>query len=244
MKKKLILRQNFEKIKMATKKNPQRDNLQNIETALTKTEQFIEDYQTKIIYGIGAVVLIVIGYLAFTRFYIQPKENEAKTQMFMAEQYFEKDSFNLALNGDGNYLGFLDIIGDYSITKQAKLARYYAGISYLHLGKYQEAIDYLNRFKTKDIIIGPVALGAKGDAYYELGDQDKALKEYKNAALFSDNELTTPIYLMKAGNLLESMDQPEKAVECYQQIKDKYANSNEGLTIDKYIARINTRLKK
>jgi tetratricopeptide (TPR) repeat protein len=229
---------------MASKKNPQRDNLQNIETALTKTEQFIEDYQTKIIYGIGAVVLIVIVYLAFTRFYIQPKENEAKTQMFMAEQYFEKDSFNLALNGDGNYLGFLDIIDDYSITKQAKLARYYAGISYLHLGKYQEAVDYLNRFKTKDIIIGPVALGAKGDAYLEMGDQDKALKEYKNAASFSDNELTTPLYLMKAGNLLESMDQPEKAVECYQQIKDKYATTNEGLTIDKYIARINTRLNK
>lgn len=229
---------------MANKKNPQHDNLQNIENALTKTEQFIEDYQTKIIYGIGIVVLIVVGYLGFTRFYLRPKENEAKTQMFMAEQYFEKDSFNLALNGDGNYLGFLDIIDSYSITRQAKLARYYAGISYLHLGKFQEAIDYLNRFKTKDIITGPIALGAKGDAYLEMGEQNKALKEYKNAAAFSDNELTTPLYLMKAGNLLESMDQPEKAIECYQQIKDKYAATMQGLAIDKYIARINTKLNK
>jgi len=229
---------------MASKKTPQRDNLQNIESALTKTEQFIEDYQTKIMYGIGGLVLIVVGYLAFTRFFIQPKENEAKTQMFMAEKYFEKDSFNLALNGDGNYLGFLDIINDYSITKQAKLARYYAGISYLHLGKFQDAVDNLNRFKTKDIILGPTALGSKGDAYLEMGDQEKALREYRNAAAFSDNELTTPLYLLKAGNLLESMDQPEKAIECYQQLKDKYANSNEGLTIDKYIARINTKLNK
>jgi tetratricopeptide (TPR) repeat protein len=164
--------------------------------------------------------------------------------MYMAEQYFEKDSFNLALNGDGNYLGFLDIIDDYSITPQAKLARYYAGISYLHLGKYDEAIDYLGGFKTKDVILKPVAIGALGDAYLEKGDESKALNQYNKAISASDNEMSTPIYLMKAGRLSEKMNKPGKALEYYTKLKEKYPESNEGRTVDKYIARINSVLKK
>jgi len=229
---------------MASKKADQHDNLQDIESALTKTEQFFEDNQTKIIYGVGIIILLVVGYLAFTRFYVRPHGKEAQSQMFMAEKYFEKDSFNLALNGDGNYLGFLDIIDDYSITKEAKLARYYAGISYLHLKQYKEAIDYLNHFKTKNIILGPVSQGVKGDAYLELGDQNKALSQYEKAISLSDNEMTAPIYLMKAGKLSETMNKPEKALEFYTKIKEKYPDTTEGRLVDKYIARVNTLLKK
>ena len=222
---------------MASKKTQQHDNLQDIESALTKTEQFIEDHQNTIFYVIGAIVLVVVGYLGITRLYVGPREKEAQSQMFMAEQYFEKDSFNLALNGDGNYLGFLDIIDDYGITKQAKLARYYAGLSYLHLGQFQDALDYLGKFKTRDLLLGPTAQGAMGDAYLELGEREKALKQYEKAAAMSENELTTPIYLMKAGTLLESMDEPAKALVHYEKSKNNFANTNEGRMIDKYIAR-------
>jgi len=229
---------------MAVKKTTQRDNLQDIESALTKTEQFVEDHQKQMIYGIGALILIVVGYIVFTRLYIKPREKEAQSQMFMAEQYFEKDSFNLALNGDGNYLGFLDIMEDYSITRQAKLSRYYAGISSLHLGQYEDAVDYLKGFKTKDIILGPVSQGALGDAYLELGEQGKALKQYENAVSLSDNELTAPIYLMKAGKLSESMGNHESALAFYTRIKQEYPSTNEGRNIDKFIARMNILLKK
>ena len=226
---------------MAKKKTTQHDNLQNIESALTKTEQFIEDNQNLFLYIIGGIVLVVVGYLAITRFYIQPRQKEAQSQMFMAEQYFEKDSFNLALNGDGNYLGFLDIMDEYGITRQAKLSRYYAGISYLRLGQFSEAVDYLNRFKTKDILLGPVSRGALGDAYLELGEQEKALKLYEKAATMSDNEMTAPIYLMKAGNLLESMGHPEAALNHYNNVKKKYPDTMEGRMIDKYISRVSAK---
>jgi tetratricopeptide (TPR) repeat protein len=162
----------------------------------------------------------------------------------MAEQYFEKDSFNLALNGDGNYLGFLDIIDDYSITPQAKLARYYAGLSYLYLGQFDDAIDYLKGFKTKDILLKPVAHGSLGDAYLEKGEKDKALNQYEKAISSSDNEMTTPLYLMKAGKLLESMSKMEKALQCYTKVKEKYPTTTEGRVVDKYIARVNIALKK
>src|SRR5210317_785627 len=102
---------------MAKKNTPQEDNLQELESALTKTEHFIEENQKVISYVVGGILLIVILFLGFNKFYLQPKEDEAMSQMFMAENYFEKDSFNLAINGDGNYLGFLDIIEDYGVTK-------------------------------------------------------------------------------------------------------------------------------
>ena len=172
---------------MAKKKTPKEDNLQELESALTRTEQFIEDNQKIITYVVGGIILIVAGYLGFNRFYLQPKEDEALSQMFMAENYFEKDSFNLAINGDGNYLGFLDIIDDYGITKSANRAKYYTGISYLHLGQYEDAIDYLKSFKTDDLLLAPIAEGAQGDALLELGETEDALKQYKKAYSLSDN---------------------------------------------------------
>ena len=227
---------------MTKKKTVQEDNLQELESALTKTEQFIEDNQKKIFFVLGAIVVIVAGYIGYKRYYVQPKENEALSQMFMAENYFEKDSFNLAINGDGNYLGFLDIIEDYGITKAANRAKYYTGISYLHLGQYEEAIDYLKKFKTDDIILGPVATGAMGDAMLELGQKENALKQYQKAYGESVNELTTPVYKMKAASLLEEMNKNADALKLYEEIKKDYPQSAEGTTIDKYIARVKLKM--
>ena len=227
---------------MAKKKNQQEDNLQELESALTKTEQFIEDNQKMITYIVGAVILVVAGYLAFNKFYLQPKEKEALTQMFMAENYFEKDSFNLAINGDGNYLGFLDIIDDYGITKSANLANYYTGISYLHLGQYDEAIDYLKKFKTDDLLLAPVKAGAIGDAMLQLGNNEDALKQYKKAYSVTENELTTPVYKMKAAKLLESMNELDEALKLYEEIKKDYPQSTEGTSADRYIARIKNKI--
>ena len=227
---------------MAKKNVEQADNLQELESALTKTEQFVEDNSKMISYVVGGIIIIVAAYLGFNKFYVQPKEDEAISQMFMAENYFEKDSFNLAINGDGNYLGFLDIIDDYGITKSANRAKYYTGISYLYMGQYEDALDYLNDFDTDDLLLAPVAEGAKGDAYLELGETDNALKQYKKAYTASDNELTTPVYMMKAANLLESMDELEDALALYENIKAEYPQSTEGTNADRYIARIKTKL--
>ncbi len=227
---------------MAKKKSQQEDNLQELESALTKTEQFIEDNQKMISYIVGGILLVVAAYIGFNKFYLQPKEDEALSQMFMAENYFEKDSFNLAINGDGNYLGFLDIIDDYGITKSANRAKYYAGISYLHLGEYEVAIDFLKSFKTDDLLLAPVAAGAQGDALVELGEMDKALKQYKKAYSVSENEFTTPVYMMKAAGLLETMDEPKEALALYELIKAKYPTSAEGTNIDKYIARVKLKM--
>ena len=227
---------------MTQKKTVQEDNLQELESALTKTERFIESNGKVISIVVGAIVVVVAGVLAFNRFYIQPKEDEALAQMFMAENYFEKDSFNLAINGDGNYLGFLDIIDDYGITKSANRAKYYAGISYLHLGQYEEAIDYLKKFKTDDLLLSPVKEGAIGDAMLELGKKEDALSQYKKAYSATENELTTPVYKMKAAAILESMNKYADALKLYEEIKKEYPQTAEGSTVDKYIARVKVQM--
>ena len=157
--------------------------------------------------------------------------------MFVAEQYFEKDSFNLALNGDGNNWGFLRIIDEYSISKSGNLAHYYAGICYLHLGNYQEAIDHLKKFHSNDYFVGPIALGATGDAYIELGNKEKALKYYLKAAKKSNNDFTTPIYLMKAAGVCESINDFKTALKYHNIIKKEHPRSSEARMIDKYIMR-------
>ena len=224
---------------MSKEKTPKPiENLQEVEHALTTAEIYFEKNSKIITIVFGAAVVVALLLLATHRFYSLPREAKAKEQMFVAEQYFEKDSFNLALNGDGNFPGFLDIIDDYGSTPAGKLARYYIGVSNLHLGKYQEAIDNLEKYKTDNLLLAPVVLGATGDAYSELGNKEKAVKLYMEAAELNPNAFTSPIYFLKAGNLYETMGNKDKALAAYKAIKDKYAESNEGRSIDKYIARL------
>jgi tetratricopeptide (TPR) repeat protein len=214
------------------------ENLKEVEHALTTAELFFEKNAKLISIIFGAAVVVALLLLATHRFYTIPHEAKAKEQIFTAEQYFEKDSFNLALNGDGNYPGVLDIIDNYGRSPEGNLAKYYAGISYLHLGKFKEAISYLEDFKTDDLLLKPVTIGAIGDAYAELGNKEKALKYYAEAAEIKTNNFTTPIYLLKEGRMHEMMGNKEKALSVYQSLKDKYSDSNEGRLAEKYIAHL------
>jgi tetratricopeptide (TPR) repeat protein len=224
------------------KKNTQVDNLTEVESALTRTEQFLESNSKLIGIVIGTIVVVAVGYLGLNKFYLEPRSKEAKEQMYVAQNYFEKDSFNLALNGDGNNPGFLDIIDDFGSTDVGNLSNYYAGVSYLNMGQYDKAITYLKKFSTKDLLLGPISVGAQGDAQLELGKTDKALDLYTEAYKMNDNELTTPVYMLKAGELLESSSKQEEALKIYETIKQKFPESTEGRSIDKYIARAKAKL--
>jgi tetratricopeptide (TPR) repeat protein len=220
-------------------KETQDTSAEALENALTRTEQYIENNQKSLTIIVLAVIVIVGTFLGYTRLYIAPMEKEAQSQIFAAEQYFERDSFNLALNGDGNYLGFLDIIDSYGPTKVANLSHYYAGISYRALGDFEKAVDHLKRFSTKDKIVKSVALGALGDCYVELGELNDGAQHYIKAANTDENDFTTPIYLLKAGVVYEELENYSKALEQYQAIKDKFPRSAEAREIEKYITRVN-----
>lgn len=204
---------------------------------LTRFEMWIDNNKNLLSYIVGGLFIIVVGYLGFTKLYLGPKETEAQNQMFVAQKYFEKDSLNLALNGDINYPGFLKIIDDYKWTKAANLAHYYAGVIYLKQGKFEDAIKQLKKFNSKDKMVSGASLGLTGDAYSELNQMDKAVEYYKKAAYNNENELVTPYYLKKAGMALEYQKKYDEAKKLYQEIQTKYPNTAEGRDIDKYIAR-------
>ena len=225
------------------KKSQAPDKLEDVESALSRTERYIEDNQKPLTIIILVLVALVIAFMGYKRFILMPAEKEAQSQMFMAERYFEQDSFNLALYGDGNNLGVLDIIDDYGITKSSELAHYYAGISFLHLGEFELAIEQLEKFSSDDKMISLIAIGAIGDAYLELDEPLKAIGYYEKAATTEDNVFVSPIYLMKAGQVYESQEKFQKALETYQKIKDNYPESQEAEDIEKYIAKAKLMIK-
>jgi tetratricopeptide (TPR) repeat protein len=219
-----------------TKDTHEHSNIENVGQAFSKAEHFIEKNQTILTIIVLTIIISIGGFYSYKKFYIAPLEKEAQSQMFVAEQYFEKDSFNLALNGDGNNFGFLKIIDEYGATKAGNLAQYYAGICYLQTGKFQNAIDNLEDFSADDKLVSPIAIGATGDAYVELGNKEKGLSLYMKAAK-KENEFTSPIYYMKAGIIAEQLGNNKKALEVYNIIKEKYSKSYEGRQIVKYITR-------
>ncbi len=222
---------------MAKKKQASEGGIEGVENALSRTEQFIEDNQKLIIRIITGILALIVIFVGIRRFYLAPLQEEANGQMFVAEQYFEADSFSLALYGDGNYSGFLEIIDEYGITKAANLSKYYAGISFFKLGQYEDAIDYLKKFKSMDKMVAPIAHGAIGDAYVELGEQEKGLEYYLKAASLSENDFTTPLFLMKAGLIYENLDDNSRALEIYEQIRRDYPDYARQNNIEKYITR-------
>jgi tetratricopeptide (TPR) repeat protein len=219
----------------------------DVEEQFDRLQLFYENYKKQIGIG-GAIVLGVVGlYLAFTMYYIPTKDAEAQAEAFYAEQYFEKDSFNLAINGgktirladgtDKTIMGFQQIADEFSFTPTANLAHYYLGVSYLRTGKFQEAIDEFEKFTTKDVLLSSVAIGAMGDANMELKKTDEAIKYYLKAADKKGNDFTSPIYLKKAGFAYETKGEYADAVKLYERIKKEYTKSTEGRDIEKYITR-------
>lgn len=202
-----------------------------------KVESFYENNKKGIQYGALVIVLAVGAYIGFRSFYLEPKEKEAQAAMFQAQAWFEKDSFDLALNGQGSIEGFNSISETYGLTKAGNLAHYYAGVCNMRKGDFAAAIDHLEDFSTDNELVGPLATGLLGDAYSESGDIDKAASQYMKAAGQSKNKLTSPIFLKKAGIAFEELKNYGKAADAYEKIKKDYSESQEAGDIDKYIAR-------
>ncbi len=222
---------------MAKNQERTEEQLHSVEEALSRTEQFIEENQKPILIVVAIIVAVVLGYFSLQKFYIEPREKEAQESIFMAQKYFEKDSLELALNGDGNHIGFLDIIDNFGGTKAGNLANYYAGISYLKKGEFETAIDYLSDFSSDDAMVAPMATAAKGDCYLELGKANKAAGLYLDAAKQADNKFLTPQLLLKAGNTYELAGNKAKAHEIYMIIKTDHSKTAEGRDIERYIGR-------
>ncbi|UCH14344.1 MAG: tetratricopeptide repeat protein [Bacteroidales bacterium] len=228
---------------MAKKKKPSDHGLENVENVLSKTERYIEENQKSLTIIVIVIAVIIGGYLGYKKLFLAPTELEAQSEMYVAEKYFEADSFRLALEGDGSYLGFIDIIDEYGITKCANLAKYYAGVCHLKLGEYEDAIEYLKKFDSDDVLVASIALGAIGDAYVELGELEEGVEFYLKAAERKKNDFTSAVFLKKAGLVYEELGDYKKALELYEKIENQFPKSEESRDIEKYITGMKIKLK-
>ena len=205
----------------------------------SKTEEFFQKNKNAVMI-IAGVILLVVGGIFGYRFYITNQDEVAQREMFQAVFYFEQDSLSQALNGDGLNFGLLDIIEDYGSTKAGNLARFYAGTSYLKLGEYQNAIDYLSAFSSTDLLVQARAYALIGDAYMELGNYSDAAANYDRAANYKPNESISSLYLMKAALALEKQMDYVAAMERYDKILKDHFGSSEYQNAKKYKARLET----
>ena len=217
-----------------------------LDDTASRSEQWVEKNQKIIFIGLIAITAVILGYLAYNKYVIEPKEIEAADELAFPKSYFEQaqnttvaiDSlYNLSLNGaDGKY-GLIDIADGYGSTKAGNLAKYMSGIAYLKTGDYENAIKYLSDFSSDDEMLGALALGNIGDAFSEINQPEDAMKYYADAANFRDNNFTSPLYLFKAGNIAMELKKYDKAEEFFTKIKDSYTKSDEAKNINIFIQR-------
>jgi tetratricopeptide (TPR) repeat protein len=196
---------------------------------------------SKAILAIGSVlVLLVGGFYVYKHFFQGPKEEKAADAMFKAEDYYRQDSVKLALNGDGQYMGFLKIMDKYSGTDAANLACFYAGSSYLKLDDNQNAVKYLKKFSTDARQIQQRAYKLLGDAYADLGNNKEALDYYKKAAHhFEKDQAASAEALFLAAYLADRVMKDQKdAIDLYKELKEKFPRTAQGAEADNYLAQL------
>ena len=213
------------------------------ETA-SRSEKWIEKNSKPLFYGLVLIAVVIFAYLGYNKYIIEPTEKEASNELSFPRKHFNEannvsvgvDSLlNLGLDGaDGKY-GFVDIANTYSGTSAGNLANYYAGLSYLKLKQYDKAVDYLSKFSSDDLGIGPVALGAIGDAFADINQFSDAVDYYVKATK-KENNYTTPLYLFKAAQLSMNLKEYSNALTYFQKIKSDFPTSFQAGDIDKYIS--------
>jgi tetratricopeptide (TPR) repeat protein len=229
---------------MAKKKNIEEDVLLgDINEKLEHGHELFEQYKKPVGTVLGIILGVAIAYVGYIKFYKTPNENKAKAAMFMAEDYFMKDSFALALNGDGKNLGFKQIIDKYGSTDGGKLARFYAGVCNLKQNKYQEALTLFEKYESPDNLVQSRKHSCMGDAYMELGKKKEAIEAYKKAVESAGyNTVFTPGYLFKLAKVYELNGEKKSAIESYNELSEQYADSYEGRTAIKEKTRLEVSL--
>lgn len=234
----------LEDVKVDEKDSTTAGVFNSLDQTASKTEEWVAKNQKYILGALAAIAVVTVSYLLYQKFIVLPKEEEAATEMFEAQQNFQKavdatksaDSiFNICLKGSKESMGFVEIADRFSGTASGNLAHYYAGISYLNTGKYAEAISSLEKFKSDDMMLSVLTVGAIGDAYAQQNKAAQALEQYVKASEMNTNDLTTPRFLLKAGQTALAMGKKSDALKYFTEIKEKYEGTSEGASVDALI---------
>ncbi len=223
------------KRKMAKKTTTER--ARDIED-LTSTESFIDKYKKPLMIGGGAIVAIILGIIGYKAFISGPKEEKSLEAYWPAFYEFEKDSLELAANGNENFQGMYAVADEYAGTSGGNIANYTLGIAAMDRGEYEQAITYFDECDFDDVVVGTLVIGLKGDCYVEMDKYEEAADLFLEAAEREENDFTSPMMLKKAGLAYEALKDKQSALAAYEKIKTEWETSEEAVDIDKFIARV------
>ena len=219
-----------------SKKNTGLDFLEDpdaLENKLEDVGDFFQQNRNIVLGVISAVVLLIAGFFGY-RAYVSSQDETAQIELFPSIYKLEADSLKQALNGDGRTPGLVSVADNYGSTPGGNLAKFYAGLGLLKQGKYDEAIEHLDDFKSSDLLVQARAYALLGDAYMEKKSYDEAADYYRKAADYKSNKFFTPGYLMKLAIAYEQAKQNDKAISTYNDIIENYAQSAEAVSAKKY----------
>ncbi len=215
-----------------------------LEETASKSEQWIEKNSKPLFTSLVVIVVVFLAFLGYNKYIVEPNETEASNELAFPRKYFDEaatagsgiDSLlNLGLEGaDGKY-GFLDVADSYSGTNAGNIANYYAGVSYLQMKQYDKAIEFLSKFDSDNASLNATAVGAIGDAFSDIDQEEEALEFYEKAANKKANDFLTPLFLYKAAQTAMSLKKYSKAEQFFTQIKENYSKSDQGRDIEKFI---------
>ncbi|MBQ4148086.1 MAG: tetratricopeptide repeat protein [Prevotella sp.] len=218
----------------------------NVEN-LNKQEAFLLKYKKAIIIAVVALIVIVAGIILYNNYVAGPRQAKASTALAKGQEYFANENYEMALKGDSvGFIGFAKLAKEYSSTDAGNLANLYAGLCQANLGKWEEAVKFLDAYSPgDDTMVSPAAIAALGNAYAHVKQLDKAVANLKKAAKMADaqgadgvNNSLSPTFLIQAAEILESQNKKSEALSIYKDIKKKYVNSPVMQEIDKYIERV------
>lgn len=223
--------------------------LEKIDRVTHGSEVFLQRNAKKLFFVLGALLLIIMGYFAYSKFYLESRQEKALNHLFYARQYFSRNEIKKALGGDpsltkGGYMGFADIIDKFSSTPAANIARFYAGLSNYKLGNYEKALELWKDFSAKDEFLFPMKYGIMADAYVQLDKNDQALTYYIKAAEARDNDFTSPLYFHKAAMIAFSIGKYDQARKYFIYLKEKYPKSAFAEETDKYLSLMDAKSQK
>lgn len=210
------------------------EQFENLDNALNESSQFIEKHQKPILVGLGIIFAVVVAVFCIKAYYLDPKEQEANESIYNAEQWFARDSFRLALDGNDEFVGFLDIIDDYGCTDAGNLANAYAGLCYKNLGENENAISYLEKFDADDKMVSKAIIGAIGDCYWDMDNVQKAITYYEEA-ISEENAIIAPIYGKRLATAYLSLGENAKAVKVLDKLIKTYPNASNVQELNKLL---------
>ena len=213
------------------------DEMEKVNEAISSSEKFLVNNQKTILYVLVAIVAVIAIVLGVKQFYFEPREVKAQEALFRPVLAFEQDSLDLALNGNAEYDGLIAVVDNYGSTKAGNLAAAYAGLAYYEKADYENAKIYLSKFSADEELLSPAITAAIGNALVNMDNAAEAVKYFEKVAKVADNDVFSPLYLMKAANVYEKLGDKAAALKIYETIKSDYPTSQQASTIDAYIER-------